>query len=241
MNKLFKIELFLISRKNNLFFLFALFLYTLVACNIYVWNQKNKVYIENSNHFNKIYFDSLYPILTFTWGLIFVYSYFSETKNGFYSRLIINDYNRGALLKLQHIKIFYLWLFNFVLFLILYYLVQYMQFDAIKYQVNKVWLFFLLHIFLVVFYSLSLSYFLCLYTNNMILSIFGLYFITKMDVLLFLFEQNEPLIAKLNYLPISAINHSNYNNISYLSYLIFGLYMVLLFFLIKIKQAKINF
>lgn len=241
MNKLFKVELFLITKKNNSIFLVALIIYSFLTSNVFVWSKNSNTYIANSNEYNNIFFDSLISNFTFIWGLFFVYSYFSEFKNGFYSRLILNDFKRIDILKLKYFRMFFLLAANIILSIILYYSVQYIQFDSIKYQLNLQSLFLLLQILLMVFYSLCLAYLLCLYTNNMILSIFLVYFLTKLDLTLSYFEQIKLEVAKFNYLPISCIEKSVYDNINYLPYFVFLIYICLIIYFTKQKQLKINF
>lgn len=241
MNKLLKVELFLLTKKNNFIFLVALIAYSILSSNIFVWTKKNNTFIANSNDYNSVFFDSLVSNFTFIWGLFFVYSYFTELKNGFYARLILNDFKRIDILKLKYYRIFFLLIVNFSLSIIIFYLVQYIQFNSIEYHLSFQSLFFIVQILLMIFYSLCLSYIFCLCINNMILSIFLVYIVTKMDVTLSYLEQINPLISKFNYLPISCIKHSTYNDISYLSCLIYLIYTLLFIYFIKRKQLKINF
>lgn len=241
MNRLFKVEIFLITKKNNFIFLVSLILYSFLTSNIFVWSKNSNTYIADTNQYNNIFFDSLISNFTFIWGLLFIYSYFSEFKNGFYSRLILNDFKRIDIHKLKYIRILLILIVNIILFIILYYIVQYIQFDSYKYQLNLRTLFLLFQILLMIFYSLCLSYVLCLYTNNMLLSIFLIYFFTKLDLALSYFEQIKPIVSEFNYLPISCIRHSVSNNISYFSYLIYLGYILLFIFFTKRKQLTINF
>lgn len=241
MTKIIKVGWFLFISNSNSLLLTIIGVYLFSVSNVLIWTKKENLYVANSSYFSKIFYDSLISNYTFIFGMAFILKYFTEYKNGLYTRLLLNGFSRHSLLKLEYYRILFLLLFSIFLFFIYYYIVQFLQFESIKFAFCTATYFYLIAILIITFYTLCLAYFLSLIIKNMIFAIFLLFFITKTDVILSYFEVFYPKISRFNYLPISCVSHFILANTSYISILIFIIQLILINWIIKRKQLKINF
>ncbi len=229
----YKVAYTLILRKINLFFLLCLFFYLLFSSAILMWSKKTTGEVYDALTFNKNFFNGAMNSFPFVFGLFVLFSVNNEIKKGHHQRLIINDFTRKSLFKLQLIKITFTSLFASLLAALLFYLVQLTTFGKIEFDLISIFYGEICKIFLIVFYSCLLAYTIFLLIRNALISTAVLWLIINLNAVLSILDEKGVTANYFIFSPLSSIKNVQIFNLSFIFYLS---YILILLYVSRKKQ-----